>query len=94
MHTLLSRQRKNEREKESSLKERVVVFAPHPDDETLACGGTIAKSVHQGDDVYIVIMTDGRNSHRGVLGIEKNPTPEEIGVIRNNEGRQLLRYWG
>lgn len=40
-----------------------VVFAPHPDDEVLGCGGTIALKVMAGARVRVVIMTDGRTSH-------------------------------
>lgn len=36
---------------------RVLVVAPHPDDETLGCGGTIAKLMHAGHEVYWVIVT-------------------------------------
>lgn len=36
---------------------KVLVIAPHPDDEILGCGGTIAKHVSQGDEVYICIVT-------------------------------------
>lgn len=38
----------------------VLVIAPHPDDEVLGCGGTIAKHASQGDSVYVVIVTKGR----------------------------------
>lgn len=37
----------------------VLVIAPHPDDEILGCGGTIAKHVTNGDDVYVAIVTKG-----------------------------------
>lgn len=37
----------------------VLVIAPHPDDEILGVGGTIAKRVSQGDDVYVCIVTKG-----------------------------------
>jgi LmbE family N-acetylglucosaminyl deacetylase len=36
----------------------MVVFAPHPNDETLACGGTIIKRLREGFNVYIILMTD------------------------------------
>jgi LmbE family N-acetylglucosaminyl deacetylase len=35
----------------------VVVIAPHPDDETLGCGGTILKHVERGDEVHWIIVT-------------------------------------
>ena len=36
---------------------RVLVLAPHADDETLGLGGTIAKRVDQGHDVTVAVMT-------------------------------------
>ena len=41
---------------------RSIVISPHPDDEVLGCGGTIAKHVAQGDIVHSVFMSDGVNS--------------------------------
>jgi LmbE family N-acetylglucosaminyl deacetylase len=38
---------------------RVLVFAAHPDDEVLGMGGTIAVHVDRGDDVRVVVVTDG-----------------------------------
>ncbi|MDR2646016.1 MAG: PIG-L family deacetylase [Holosporaceae bacterium] len=35
----------------------VIVIAPHPDDETLGCGGTILKHKEAGDSVYCVFVT-------------------------------------
>lgn len=40
-----------------------IVFAPHPDDEVLGCGGTIALKAMAGSELRVVIMTDGRTSH-------------------------------
>ena len=42
--------------------QKVLVFSPHPDDETIACGGYIAQSVQRGAEVKIVLVTDG-NKH-------------------------------
>lgn len=39
---------------------KVLVFAPHPDDEVLGVGGTIAKRVAQKNDVYVCVVTKGR----------------------------------
>lgn len=38
---------------------RALVLAPHPDDETLACGGTVAALARTGTDVRVVVVTDG-----------------------------------
>jgi len=37
----------------------VLVFSPHPDDETIAAGGYIATSVMEGATVKVVLVTDG-----------------------------------
>lgn len=37
----------------------LVVVAPHPDDETLGVGGTIAQLIARGIDVLVVSVTDG-----------------------------------
>jgi len=67
------------------LKRRIVVFSPHPDDETLGCGGTIAKKITEGFEVIIIVMTDGRYAFSKLLGIKSNPTPIELKEIRKKE---------
>lgn len=37
--------------------EKILVITPHPDDEVLGCGGTIAKYSQEGDEVYLCIVT-------------------------------------
>ena len=36
---------------------KVMVIAPHPDDETLGCGGTLLRHLKNGDELYWVIIT-------------------------------------
>lgn len=40
-----------------------VIIAPHPDDETLGCGGVASKKIAAGADVRFVFVTDGAASH-------------------------------
>lgn len=68
---------------------RCMVFAPHPDDEVLGCGGTIAKKRRQGTDVHIVHMTDGRKSHDASL-----IDPQELVSIREQEARAAAAALG
>lgn len=62
-----------------------VVFAPHPDDETLGCGGTIARMRKAGVAVRIVVMTDGSCSHRQLV-------PEE--ALARLRAREVVRACG
>lgn len=39
--------------------DRVLVIAPHPDDETLGCGGSLIQHVERGEKVMILFLTDG-----------------------------------
>lgn len=41
------------------MNKRIIVFAPHPDHETLGCAGTIAKRLNEGYEVLLVVLTDG-----------------------------------
>lgn len=43
-----------------SAAKRVAVVAPHPDDEVLGCGGTIARLSAFGAEVHVVIVTKGQ----------------------------------
>lgn len=37
---------------------KILVIAPHADDEVLGCGATMAKACAKGDDVYVLICTN------------------------------------
>ncbi len=41
---------------------RVLVIAAHPDDEVLGMGGTIALHTGAGDDVRVLVVTDGSST--------------------------------
>ena len=61
-----------------------VVVAPHPDDESLACGGLIADACRQGVRGKVVIVSDGAGSHPN----SKAYPPDRLGFLREEEARQ------
>ena len=50
------------RRKNYSKMNNILIIAPHADDELLGCGATIAKKIDNGDNVYVLVMT---NAHIG-----------------------------
>lgn len=58
---------------------RVLVFAPHQDDETIGCGGTIALLREKGAEVRVIVMTDG------ALGCPPGFDPRDIVAARRAE---------
>ena len=68
--------------------QRVLVIAPHPDDEALGCGGTIAAHVAAGDTVSVAIVTDGRMSRA------RNLEPDAMAAARLREAGAAARYLG
>lgn len=50
--------------------ERLVVVAPHPDDEVLGCGGLLAMQAERAGPLLVVGVTDGENSHAAVPAVD------------------------
>ncbi len=62
----------------------VLVFAAHPDDAELNCGGTIAALVSQGKSVGIVDLTEGEMGTRGTIKtrrVEADEASKVLGII-------------
>ena len=74
------------------MEKRAIVFAPHPDDETLGCGGTIARKLSEGYDISVVFLTDGRYALRE-LGVSR-PTPFEMKEMRRDDALRATRILG
>lgn len=49
-------------------KQRFLVIAPHADDETFGCAGTIARIKDLGGQVYVIVVSVGDLAHYGVAG--------------------------
>jgi LmbE family N-acetylglucosaminyl deacetylase len=61
-----------------------IVIAPHPDDESLACGGLLAEACRQGLRGKIVVVSDGVGSHPN----SKAYPPDRLRSVREEEARQ------
>lgn len=61
------------------VPKRIMVFAPHPDDELISCGGTILKYQQLGSEIMVVIATPGLG------GYAKNNQQESIMEAREDE---------
>ncbi len=68
---------------------RMVVVAPHPDDETLGAGGLIADQRQRGVPVVAIAVTDGEAAYSGVADlaakrrIEQEKALDLLGVGRS-----------
>ncbi len=74
----------------------VLVLAPHPDDESLGCGGAIALHRRQGDRVKIVFATDGRaGDGSGYYAGQDYPALRRAEARRAAEvlGSPSLEFW-
>lgn len=70
--------------------DRILILAPHPDDEVLGCGGVIQQSRAMGLPVHIVYFTYGDNNEWSFLVYRKRPVllPDAVksmGLIRHDE---------
>jgi N-acetylglucosamine malate deacetylase 1 len=65
--------------------QKILVFSPHPDDETIGVGGYIARSIAVGADVRIVLVTDGDYHNNGpVRYAEFKKATQILGVPDSN----------
>jgi len=68
----------------------VVVLAPHPDDESLGCGGLLAAARGTGRAVAVIFVSDGGASHRN----SRRYPPPALRELRAAEGRAALAALG
>ena len=69
--------------------ERVLVIAPHPDDDAIGCGGTLARLAASGSRIDVTYVTDGSRSHRS----QRFP-PTVLRDLREDEARTALACLG
>jgi LmbE family N-acetylglucosaminyl deacetylase len=77
--------------------ETVVVLAPHMDDETIGCGGTLALHAQRGANITVVFLTDGRNGSAEIntlYGAERERKQRELIELRTKEACAALQRLG
>jgi LmbE family N-acetylglucosaminyl deacetylase len=72
------------------IPKSVLVVAPHPDDETLGCGGILAQIIRAGGNVYVLFVTNGSASHPGHPVL----SPEKLAALRRDEARAATSALG
>src|SRR5262245_26811630 len=80
-------------------RSRVMLFAPHPDDESLATGVFLQRTVSAGAAVRVVYATDGERNCWPQRVLERKVRLREKdrrrwGARRRNEALEALRILG
>lgn len=61
-------------------QQRILILAPHPDDETLGCGGLVSKAKSAGAEVYVQFLTVGDTQDLSPAGL--STAEERYGEIK------------
>ncbi|WP_227671523.1 PIG-L deacetylase family protein [Psychrobacter sp. 72-O-c] len=70
--------------------QRVCIFAPHPDDEILGCGGMLQQLATNGNPIVVVCVTNGEQSHPN----SQIYPPQKLNIIRPKESLAALEMLG
>ncbi len=79
--------------------DRILILAPHPDDETIACAGVIQDAVKKGASLKIVYLTNGDHNQIAFIVYEKRipvRTGEfiHLGEVRRKEAIKAMELLG
>jgi len=82
-----------------SSTDRVLVLAPHPDDEVLGAGGIIQQAVAQKIPVKVAFLTYGDSNQWSFLIYRKHPVVfpaavENMGIVRHDEAINAAKVLG
>ena len=64
----------------------ILVISPHPDDEVIGCGGTLAKKISEGYRIEVIFLTSGE---KGING----KSEEEAKRIREQESVEVSGFF-
>jgi LmbE family N-acetylglucosaminyl deacetylase len=79
--------------------DRILILAPHPDDETIACGGVIQQALKAGATVKVAYLTNGDHNQIAFIVYEKRLTFRKgefihMGEIRRKEAIKAMKMLG
>lgn len=79
--------------------ERVLILAPHPDDEAIACAGVIQEALNSGAKVKVVYLTNGDHNELAFIVYEKRITVRQgefihMGQVRQKEAVKAMKSLG
>lgn len=79
--------------------DRVLILAPHPDDETIGCAGVIQHALKSGAEVRVVYLTNGDHNQVSFIVYEKRLTLRtgefiHMGEVRRKEAIQAMASLG
>lgn len=72
------------------ITDKVLIVAPHPDDEVLGCSGLIQRLLNEGKQVDVAILSGGGKSHAGCCEIDESTLIES----RRNLSRKAAKILG
>ena len=79
--------------------DRILILAPHPDDETIGCAGVIQQALKAGSEARIVYLTNGDHNQFAFIVYEKRLTFRRsefihMGLVRRQEAIDAMRLLG
>lgn len=79
--------------------DRILVIAPHPDDETISCAGILQYALRMGAQVQVVYLTNGDNNQFAFMVYEKRLTFRKgefihMGQVRKKEAINAMKLLG
>jgi LmbE family N-acetylglucosaminyl deacetylase len=79
--------------------ERVLILAPHPDDEAIGCAGVIQQALFSKAQVKIVYLTNGDHNQIAFIVYEKRPVLRKgefihLGEVRRWESIKAMKLLG
>ena len=74
---------------EKAENKTILVFTPHPDDDTFCCAGTLALLAKQHNNIHVVLYT---NDDKGSYDLEM--TSQRLAQIRSAEEEEACRIIG